>query len=116
MYDRNYTGWTRDDVMMDLYNNKSDLAVVPCRYGWVYDQSLYTSTIVTKVGTLREKFLEQCKYGLCQNYFTRNCTLLNCICANFLDAGILKKQMASCIYRSKAGKNLLSLTDYTLCT
>jgi len=52
MYDRNYTGWTIDDVNRWL-NVSSDVSenwtTTTCQLGWDYDHSVYASTIVTDV-------------------------------------------------------------------
>lgn len=48
MYDRNYTGWTMDDVNRWL-NGSENWTTTTCQSGWDYDHSVYSSTIVTDV-------------------------------------------------------------------
>ena len=48
MYNRNYTGLTREDAL-ELLATNSTPEVIPCQYGWKYDDSQYESSIVTEV-------------------------------------------------------------------
>ena len=48
MYDRNYSGLTDVDLILSGHGNDTP-GVVDCQQEWVYDRSLYHSTIVTEV-------------------------------------------------------------------
>lgn len=49
MYDRNYTGWTEDDVYWCIANPAACNASLTACTDWTYDTSVYTATVTTDV-------------------------------------------------------------------
>ena len=52
MYDVNFTGWTADDIKDRMRHPLQNLTKKDCQHGWVYDDSIYKSTLVTEVSLL----------------------------------------------------------------
>lgn len=48
-YDRDFSNWTQGDVAAAFNESMGNMSLVPCKSGWDYDGSLYSSTIVSEV-------------------------------------------------------------------
>ena len=51
MYDRDYTNYTTEELLdwNSTLMNDNQTVIVQC-YGWIYDQSIFVSTAMSKVG------------------------------------------------------------------
>ena len=49
MYDVNYTGWTEGDVRGQTGHQRLQINTTKCHSGWIYDSSVYKSSVVTEV-------------------------------------------------------------------
>ena len=49
VYEKDYEVWDTDDVTVVLSRDRTNTSIEECPHGWHYDDSIYTSTIVSQV-------------------------------------------------------------------